>query len=125
KEFGAVAGINIMVIFIISFIFIPVTLSFLPSPKHRHTRYLDNKWLLALLDKLEIWSLNHRKLIYGVTLAVTVFAIAGMFRLKSEGFIVDDLPKTDRIYKDLKFFEHHFTGVMQLEIVVDTRQKHG
>ena len=125
QEFGVVAGLNIMVIFFISFIFIPVVLSFLPSPKTRHTRYLDNKWLLAVLDKLEIWSLNHRRLIYGLTALITVLAILGMFRLRSEGFIVDDLPKTDRIYTDLKFFEEHFKGVMPLEIVVDTKQKNG
>jgi hypothetical protein len=48
-----------------------------------------------------------------------------MFRLKSVGYIVDDLPKTDKIYKDLKFFESNFRGVMPLEIVVDTKQKQG
>lgn len=125
KEFGVVAGISIMVIFLISFIFIPVVLSYLPAPKNRHTRYLENRWLQAVLDRLEHWSLNHRKLIYGATLAVTIVAILGILRLKSEGFIVDDLPKTDRIYTDLKFFEQHFGGVMPLEIVVDTKIKNG
>ncbi len=125
KEFGVVAGINIMMLFIISCIFIPAILSFLPAPKEKHTRYLENKWLLSVLDKLEVWSLNHRKQIYIVTLVVTLFAVAGIFRLKSEGFMVDDLPKTDKIYTDLKFFEQHFKGVMPLEILVDTRRKNG
>ncbi|MBZ5858619.1 efflux RND transporter permease subunit [Flavihumibacter profundi] len=125
KEFGVVAGINIMVIFFISLIFIPIVLSYLPAPKTRHTRYLDNKWLLAVLDRLEIWALNHRKVIYGITTVLIVVALAGMSRLRSEGFIVDDLPKTDRIYTDLKFFEENFKGVMPLEIVVDTKIKNG
>jgi hypothetical protein len=125
KEFGAVAGINIMALFVISFILIPAVLSYLPAPKSRHTRYLDNKWLLAVLDKLEIWSLNHRKFIYSVTVVVLGIAVAGIFKLHSEGFIVDDLPKSDKIYTDLKFFEQNFKGVMPLEIVVDTRQKNG
>ena len=125
KEFGIVAGINIMALFVISIIFIPAMLSFLPAPKERHTRYLVNKWLLAILDKLEIWSLHHRKVIYSVTVVVLAIAVAGIFRLRSEGFIVDDLPKTDKIYTDLKFFEKHFKGVMPLEIVVDTRRKNG
>jgi predicted RND superfamily exporter protein len=125
KEFGAVAGINIIALFFISFILIPSVLSYLPEPKDRHMRYLDNKWLLAVLDKLEIWALNHRKLIYTITAVVLAGSIAGIFRLRSEGFIVDDLPKTDRIYTDLKFFEKNFRGVMPLEIVVDTKQKNG
>lgn len=125
KEFGVVAGINIMALFFISIMFIPAVLSFLPDPKKRHTRYLENKWLLAILDNLERWSSHHKKLIYGVTAVVLIASVAGMFKLKSVGFIVDDLPKTDKIYKDLKYFEQHFKGVMPLEIVVDTKQKQG
>lgn len=125
KEFGIVAGINIMALFFISIIFIPAVLSFLPSPKPRHVKYLDNKWLLTILNKLEEWSLHHQKPIYIVTGLVLVVAVAGIFRLRTEGFIVDDLPKTDKIYTDLKFFEQHFKGVMPLEIVVDTKKKNG
>ena len=50
KEFGLVAGINIMVLFFVSLIFIPAVLSYLPAPKPKHTRYLDNK-ILEKLDK--------------------------------------------------------------------------
>jgi predicted RND superfamily exporter protein len=125
KEFGVVAGINIMALFFISIILIPVALSFLPAPKPRHTRYLDNKWMLAVLDRLEIWSVQHRKMIYAFTSVLLIVAVAGIFRLRSEGFMVDDLPKTDKIYTDLKFFEKHFKGIMPLEIVVDTKRKNG
>jgi predicted RND superfamily exporter protein len=125
KEFGVVAGINIFALFFISLIIIPVALSFLPNPKERHTRYLENKWLLSILDKLEVWSLNHRRAIYAVTTVIIAISVAGIFKLKSEGFIVDDLPKTDKIYTDLKFFEKNFKGVMPLEIIVDTKRKNG
>jgi hypothetical protein len=125
KEFGEVAGINIMLLFLISLILIPTTLSFLPKPKDRHTRYLENPGLNRWLDRLERWSLNHRSFIYGITIVIVAASVAGMFRLKSEGFIVDDLPRTDKIYTDLKFFEKNFKGVMPLEIVVDTKKKRG
>jgi uncharacterized protein len=124
-EFGVVAGLNIMALFFISIIIIPAVLSLIPAPKPRHTRYLENKWLLAVLDKLEIWSLHHQKLIYSVTALLLVASVAGMLRLESKGYIVDDLPKTDPIYTDLKFFEKHFEGVMPLEIIIDTKQKNG
>lgn len=125
KEFGVVAGINIMLLFFISLVLIPIILSFLPSPKTRHTKYLYNPRLNRWLGRLERWALNHRKLIYSISLCVVALAVAGMFRLRSEGFIVDDLPKTDKIYTDLKFFEKHFRGVMPLEIIVDTKKKYG
>ena len=125
KEFGAVAGFNIMALFFISLILIPSVLSFLPPPKSRHTRYLENARLRRWLDRLERWSLNHRKLIYGITGAVLIAAVFGIMRLESNGFIVDDLPKTDKIYTDLKFFEKNFKGVMPLEIIIDTKKKRG
>lgn len=125
NEFGVIAGINIMMLFFISFILIPSVLSYLPPPKPKHIRYLDNKWLLAILRQLETWTVRHRRPIYAITLIVLGFSVAGILRLRSEGFIVDDLPKKDPIYTDMKFFERNFKGVMPLEIVVDTRKKNG
>ncbi|MES1198039.1 MAG: MMPL family transporter [Chitinophagaceae bacterium] len=125
KEFGEVAGINILALFFISLILIPTVLSFLPPPATRHTRYLHNPGLNRLLDRLERWSLNHRTLIYTITIGIVAVAIAGIFKLKSVGHIVDDLPKTDKLYTDLKFFEKNFKGIMPLEIVVDTKKRFG
>ncbi|OIR12044.1 multidrug resistance protein MdtC [mine drainage metagenome] len=125
KEFGVVAGINIMALFLISLIFIPVVLSYLPAPEPKHVRYLDNKFLEKILITIEKWALSHAKWVYAVTLALTVFAVMGIFRLRSEGFIVDDLPQQDKIYTDLKWFENNFKGVMPLEIIVDTKKNRG
>ena len=125
KEFGVVAGINIMMLFFISLIFIPAALSMLGIPKARHIRYLENARLQRWLDRLELWALNHRKTIYAVTAIVLIVSVIGVVRLKNVAYIVDDLPQTDKIYTDLKFFEKHFQGVMPLEIVVDTKKKYG
>lgn len=125
KEFGAVAGINIMVLFVISFLFIPVVLSYLPPPKQRHIRYLENERLHKTLIRIENWVFDHPKYIYSATTVLVLISLVGVMRLKSVGFIVDDLPKNDVLYTDLKFFEKHFAGVMPLEIVVDTKRKQG
>ncbi|MCW3088949.1 MAG: transporter [Ferruginibacter sp.] len=125
QEFGIVAGISIMLIFVISFILLPSVLSYLPSPKAAQTRYLNNKLVTGFLLKIEGWVVNHQRTVYAITGAALVFSIAGIFRLNTVAFIVDDLPKTDKIYTDLKFFERNFKGVMPLEIVVDTKKRNG
>ncbi|TXT34650.1 MAG: RND superfamily exporter [Chitinophagaceae bacterium] len=125
KEFGMVAGINILLLFFISLIFIPPVLSYLPAPKPNQMHYLDNEFLAKVLVKVEHWAFNHTRLVYGVTIVITAVAVMGIFRIKSEGFIVDDLPKGDQIYTDLKWFESNFGGVMPLEIVIDTKKKNG
>jgi len=63
KEFGVVAGINIMALFFISLVLIPAALSFFPKPKTRHTKYLYNPRLNRWLGRLERWALHNRKLI--------------------------------------------------------------
>ena len=125
KEFGVVAGISIMFIFVISFILLPAVLSYLPAPKPAQTKYLDNRWITSFLLRIEHWVMNHKTTVFGVTGVVLIVAIVGIFKLKTVAFIVDDLPKDDTIYTDLKFFEKNFKGVMPLEIVVDTKKKNG
>ncbi|MEJ7674535.1 MAG: hypothetical protein WKF59_18015 [Chitinophagaceae bacterium] len=125
KEFGAVAGISIMMIFVISFILLPAVLSYLPTPKNSQIKYLDNKWLTALLLRIEQWVLHHKAIVYGVTLVVLAFSIMGVLKLRTEAFMVEDLPETDKIYGDLKFFEKNFNGVLPLEIIVDTKERNG
>ncbi len=125
KEFGVVSGINIIALFFISLIFIPSVLSYLPAPKTKHVRYLENKFLEKVLVKVEEWTFHHAKWVWSVTLVVTAFAVMGIFKLKSEGFIVDDLPQKDKIFTDLKWFEKNFDGVMPLEIIIDTKKKNG
>lgn len=125
KEFGIVAGINIMALFVISLVFIPIVLSYLPVPKKHQMRYLQNPLLEKFLNRIETWTFNYRKGVIGITTLITLVAIAGIMRLKSEAFIVDDLPKTDKIYTDLKWFEQNFDGVMPLEILVDTKKRNG
>jgi predicted RND superfamily exporter protein len=125
KEFGVVSGISIMFIFVISFVLLPSVLSYLPVPGKQQLKYLDNKWVLNFLNKVETWVFNHRKTILMITSLVILISIGGILRLKSVAYIVDDLPKTDKIYKDLKFFERNFKGIMPLEIVIDSKKRRG
>ena len=125
KEFGIVAGINIFALFFISLALIPAVLSYVKAPRSRHTRYLQNPALNRWLDRLERWTLNHRKTIFIATAIIVVVSIGGILKLRSLGRIVDDLPKNDKIYTDLRWFENNFKGVMPLEIIVDTKEKRG
>ena len=125
KEFGLVAGINIIGLFVISLIFIPAFFSLLPEPHSKHTRYLERKWIHQLLTRITKWVFAHRVWIYGFTLIICGFSVAGLMRLTNETHIVDDLPQSDKVSVDLRFFEANFKGVMPLEILIDTKRKNG
>lgn len=125
KEFGVVAGLSIMVIFVISFILLPSILSLLPTPGKQQLQYLHSKWITRLLLSLEKWVFLHRPMVIGITTIIIIASLIGITRLKTVGYIVDDLPKTDVVYQDLKFFEKNFKGVMPLEIMIDTKKPKG
>ena len=118
QEFGVVAGINILLLFFISLILIPFALSIMPPPKPRQLKYLHNPLATKLLTRIEGWAINHPKYTIGGTLLVVLISSIGLFKLQSVGYIVDDLPKNDAIYTDLKFFEKNFKGIMPLEITI-------
>lgn len=125
EEFGIVAGLMITLLFFLSLVAIPVIFSFLPEPKDRHISHLDRKALQRALVNLNKTTIAHPNRIFVVSTIVFVAAIYGLTLLKSRAFILDDVPKSSTVYRDLKFLEKHFTGVMPLEILIDTKERGG
>jgi uncharacterized protein len=125
REFGIVAGINIMALFVVSLIMIPGIFSWLPEPTPKHLRHLNFKILGSFLSYVDIIVHRYRPAIYIASLAITVFAGLGMMRLESISFMMDDVPEGSQIKKDLQFFESNFSGILPLEIEVNTGKRRG
>lgn len=125
KEFGLVVSVSIMLVFLVSIILIPTVFSYLPSPESKQIQHLENKRISRIIAYFIRLSADHRKAVFAVSSVIFVAAIVGMTRLSALSFIVDDIPKHDRVYTDLKFFEKHFKGVMPFEILIDTGRKGG
>lgn len=119
KQFGLIAGLSIMTTFVVSLLIIPIIFSFLPPPTKKQTKYLDNKLMENFLEFIAKKILGKRMIIFGVTVVIVVVAFIGLLKVKSESFIVDDIPHSSSEYRDLKFFEKHFKGILPLEIVID------
>ena len=125
QEFGLVASISIIFIFIISILLIPIWFSFFPDPKLRHTQHLDKKWVRSVVALLSDWVKNKRRTIYIVSAILTVVGFIGLSLIKTTGNITDDLSRNGDLYEDLQFFENNFGGVMPLEIIIDTKDTDG
>ena len=123
REFGIVAGINIIALFIVSLVMIPGILMWMPEPTEKHLKHLNFKILGAFVKYTDRLVSNERKLIYIVSIVLAVFSLAGMLRLRSVSYMVDDLPADSPIKKDLAFFESNFSGVMPLELEVKLQTK--
>ncbi len=125
KEFGIVASINVMVEYMMSITLIPIIFSFWAPPKTKHVQHLENKNVNFLIEKVKTLVFTKRKLIYIITGVFVIGCIYGISRMKTSGKVVDDIRTSDPIYKDLKFFEKNFHGVMPFEISIDTKKKNG
>jgi predicted RND superfamily exporter protein len=123
REFGIVAGINIMVLFLVSLVMIPSVFSWLPTPSEKHLRHLNFRIMGGFLKGIDVLVHRQRPLIYMVSMALALFSVYGMLQLRSVSYMVDDIPEESQIKKDLHFFEANFTGVMPLEIVVEFKTK--
>lgn len=123
REFGIVAGINIISLFVVSLVMIPGILSWMPEPSPKHLQHLDFKILGWFVRSIDLMVHRHRMFIYSATIGITVIAVFGMMRLYSVSFMVDDIPEDSDIKKDLKFVEGNFNGIMPLEIEVDLNTK--
>jgi predicted RND superfamily exporter protein len=125
KEFGIVAGVNIMATFVVSIILLPSVFSYLPEPTIRHLKHLEFKPLDKLLTAFDLLVHRRRYPIFIVTGVLVVFAVIGLYRINAISFMVDDIPEDSVIKKDLAFFEDNFGGIMPLEIIVDTKKPKG
>src|SRR6185436_11711531 len=122
-EFGLIAAINVMSTYLISLILIPIVFSFLPAPSVKHTEHLQGKRISYLLEAIDKWVHRHTKIIYAAVIGLLLVSFYGMSKLNTVGYVVDDLPKKNPVYVDLKFFESNFHGVLPFEISIDAKEK--
>lgn len=125
KEFGIVASINIIGIFILSLLIIPIVYSFMPLPKTKHLKHLNQKWIDGFVNWMERIVRDNRISVYVVSILLLIASIIGIYQIDISGSPIEDMPKKAEFFQDIRFFEQEFDGIMPVEIVVDTKRKNG
>ena len=125
KEFGTVASLSILAIFILCLLIIPIIYTFLPYPKDRHLEHLNKRWIEGFVNWMERMVRQKRIAIYTTSLILLVVSIIGIYQIRISGSLIEDMPKKTEFFKDIRFFEKEFNGIMPLEIMVDTKRKKG
>ncbi|QLG47201.1 efflux RND transporter permease subunit [Costertonia aggregata] len=125
KEFGIVASINIIGIFILSLLIIPIVYSFMSLPKTKHLKHLNKRWVDAFVNWMERIVRHRRITVYITSLVLLIASIIGIYQIDISGSPIEDMPKKAEFFKDIRFFEDEFDGIMPVEIVVDTEREKG
>lgn len=124
-EFGIVAALNIMGVFVLSIFLVPILYSYLEPPKMRHLKHLDNKNTTSIISGIVNLVEHYRKAIYFTAVALVLIAVVGVSKLKTTGNVVDDIPHKHAIYTDMLFFQKEFNGILPFEITIDTKKPRG
>lgn len=124
-EFGIIASINIVLLFFLCLLIIPIIYSFMPLPKEKHLEHLNKKQTQKFVDWLVKMVKEHKVTIYVTSVVLMAISIIGIYQIRVSGSLIEDMPKKTEFYRDILFFENEFDGVMPLEIMIDTKRKKG
>ena len=122
KDFGIYTSIGIVIAFILSYTLLPALL-YLFTPKklvaiHSH----DNKTYNIMRNVL-FWILRHQKTIFVTSCLLVALSIVGIYNIKVNNILLEDLSDRVKIKQDFYFFEKHYSGVRPLELAVEIKNK--
>ena len=124
-EFGVVTSINIIAIYVLCLLVIPIFFSYIPAPIPRHLGHLEREYLTSFMNWIVRTVKYNRVGVYITAVILLVFGIIGIYEIRISGSIIEDMPKKTAFFDDIRFFEKEFDGVMPLEIMIDTKRKQG
>ena len=124
-EFGLVTSINVITVYLLTLLVVPIIYSFMSIPKEKHLHHLSKTYISALLNWVENIVKYKRKIIYFIYGLLLIFSIIGVSQMKVSGSLIGEMPKNASFFKDILFYEKEFSGVMPLEIMIDTKRKKG
>ena len=125
QEFGIVASLNIIGIFFLALVLVSISYSFMNVPKKRHLKHLKNIYIESYLKWNEKIVRNNKSKIYLISFITLIFGMIGIYNLKISGSLLDDMPKKLNFFKEIKFFDNNFNGIIPLEIFIDTKRQNG
>ena len=118
KFFGLYTGIGVVMMFLSVISLTPAFLYLLPA-----------RIFLAQTQRKDVWqdflrrnfllTLKFRKPVVWTFSLLSILALALVFQLKIDGYILDNLPERHPLLEDFRFFDQNFGGSKPLEIALE------
>ncbi len=123
NEFGVVASLSILSIFILCLLIIPIVYSFLPVPDKKHLEHQNKKWITSLLNWMVRVVKNKKIEVYVISVIMLALSIIGIYKIEISGSFIDDMPRNTEFFEDILYYEDEFNGILPLEIYIDSKRK--
>ena len=119
RQFAVLAAIGPMIIFVISTTTLPAVLSYvpwLPRGKEKSDGFMS-RLLEITLPRI---AYTHRKMIGIIGALITIFSVYSIQHIKVDSNVVNYFKENSWINQDLHYFNTHFKGISNVEVIVDT-----
>ncbi len=123
NEFGLVASLSILSIFILCLLIIPIVYSFLPKPDEKHLEHQNKKWITTLLAWMVSVVKTKKIEVYIISVIMLAVSIIGIYKIEISGSFIDDMPRNTEFFDDILYYEKEFNGILPLEIYIDSKRK--
>ena len=124
-EFGLVTSLNVLWLYLLTLVLVPIIYSFMPLPKAKHLHHLDRQSMSSILTWIQETVKNRRPVIYSIYIILLAASIYGLTKIRVSGSLLSEMPETASFYNDIVFYEQEFDGVMPMEVLIDTKRPKG
>lgn len=123
KEFGYFAATGVMIAFAVTLVLLPSILIHFPLKnvgEKRSTRRWDQ-----LLRRMFVFSIRKSGIIAAATAVLLILSALGIYQLKLNSKLLEDLPEDSDQKMAFAFFENNFSGVRSFELRLTAGENSG
>ncbi len=118
REFGIYTSVGITFAFLLTVFLLPVLLTLFPEKHNKAALQMNSEspYMLRLLNFVHI---NSKKISL-ITCLISVVIISGIYQLKENHLIIDDLKSNVPLKQNVEFINQNYAGIRPLELDIQT-----
>ncbi|MES2761187.1 MAG: MMPL family transporter [Bacteroidota bacterium] len=120
KDFGIYTTVGIIIAFALTYTLLPALLYFFTPKKLVAVHSHDNRTYNAM-RKVLFWIFRSQKTIIVISCVIVALSIVGVYKIKVNNILLEDLSDTVKIKQDFVFFDQHYSGARPLELAIEIK----
>jgi uncharacterized protein len=122
REFGIYTSIGVTVAFVLTYTLLPALLYFF-TPKKLVTVHSSNNRTYNGMRTSLFWIFRNQKTILLITGILLILSVIGIFKIKVNNILLEDLSEKVKIKQDFNFFDQYYNGVRPFELEISIKAK--
>ena len=122
RDFGIFTSVGIIIAFVLTYTLLPALL-FLFTPKKLVVVHSHNNKTYNVMRTVLFWIFRNQKTIIVTTCVLIALSIVGVYKIKVNNILLEDLSDRIKIKQDFMFFDKHYSGVRPLELAIEIKNK--